>query len=227
MAPPGAGTGITFMHGLSQTRLVRIMLAAALFLGSAAQADDGATTSLVRALAGIQSVQGRFEQTILDAAGQSLQEASGDMLLARGNRFRWQTETPFEQLAVSDGTTVWVYDRDLEQVIVKPIELDSANTPALLFAGDPAKVAEAFSVRQLEANGELRSWRLKPRADDALFVELDITFDRGTPVHMRMEDALGQQTGIVFRDAVLNGDIKAGLFSFQPPPGTDVIQQGP
>lgn len=207
--------------------LLRVCVIACLAWASLAQAGDSATKALVRALSGIQSVEARFEQTILDAAGESLQEATGNMVLARGNRFRWQTEQPFEQLAVSDGITVWVYDRDLEQVIVKPIELDSANTPALLFAGDPGKVADAFSVRQLESSGALRSWRLKPRAEDALFTELDITFEDGAPVHMRMEDALGQQTGIVFRDARVNRGVDAGVFSFEPPAGTDVIQQGP
>lgn len=207
--------------------LTRASLLACLLMPPLASASDDATTALVRTLADIQSVQARFEQTILDAAGDSLQEATGSMMLARGNRFRWQTEQPFEQLAVSDGTTVWVYDRDLEQVIVKPIELDSANTPALLFAGDPGKVAQAFTVRELESDGGLTSWRLSPRSDEALFTELDITFENGAPVHMRMEDALGQQTGIVFRDARINGIVDAEAFLFEPPPGTDVIQQGP
>jgi outer membrane lipoprotein carrier protein len=42
---------------------------------------------------------------------------------------------------------------------------------------------------------------------------------------MRLQDALGQQTVIDFRDLMINTGIDAALFNFVPPEGTDVIQQ--
>jgi len=42
---------------------------------------------------------------------------------------------------------------------------------------------------------------------------------------MRLEDALGQQTSIDLRDAVLNQVIPASRFQFVAPQGTDVIRQ--
>ena len=73
-------------------------------LPSLALAD--AAKDLVTKLQGLESLRGGFEQTVLDQDGRRAQEASGTMEVARGNRFYWHTERPYEQLAVSDGDTV-------------------------------------------------------------------------------------------------------------------------
>lgn len=182
-------------------------------------------TDLVEKLRGLQSIEGRFEQTILNQDGGRLQEASGTMLLTRGNRFHWHTQEPFEQIAVSDGTTLWVYDVDLEQVIEKPMGERIANTPALLFGGDPQQVTEAFSVEEADRSSRGVTYRLKPLSDDPLFEVLEVTFSGNQPEMMRLEDALGQQTAIQFLDVTLNGKVDASRFSFVAPEGADVIRQ--
>ena len=206
--------------------MIRLMLLLACCLPVAGQAEPAATRDLVALLSQLQSVQGRFEQTIVDQGGVRLQEANGTMILARGNRFRWHTVAPFEQLAVSDGEWVSVFDPDLEQVIIKPLGEQSANTPALLFGGDPAEVADAFEVRLVDQHGSSRTWQLEPKQGDAMFTQLEVTFDGAVPAYMRLEDALGQQTGIEFLDLTLNQPVTAAQFRFEPPPGTDVIRQG-
>ena len=112
-----------------------------------------AAEDLVAKLQGLESLRGGFEQTVLDQDGRRAQEASGTMEVARGNRFYWHTERPYEQLAVSDGETVWVYDADLEQVVVRPLNENLSETPALLFGGDPSAVGKAFRVEEQDRNG--------------------------------------------------------------------------
>ena len=192
-------------------------------LPSLALAD--AAEYLVAKLQGLQSLRGGFEQTVLDQDGRRAQEAAGTMEVARGNRFYWHTERPYEQLAVSDGDTVWVYDADLEQVVVRPLNENLSETPALLFGGDPSAVAKAFRVEEKDRNGDNITYRLKPRGSDPLFETLDVTFDGQRPVSMRLEDALGQKTVIDFRDLTLNKAPAADRFDFQPPEGTDIINQ--
>ena len=182
-------------------------------------------TDLVEKLSGMQSIEGRFEQTILNQDGGRLQEARGTMLLTRGNRFHWHTQEPFEQIAVSDGTTLWVYDVDLEQVIEKPMGERVANTPALLFGGDPQQVTQAFNVEEADRSSRGVTYRLTPLADDPLFEVLEVTFRGNQPEMMRLEDALGQQTAIQFLDVILNGKVDASRFSFVAPDGADVIRQ--
>lgn len=185
----------------------------------------GPTEELVARLAAVSSVSGDFEQVILDQGGLRMQEAAGSMQMARGNRFRWHTQEPFEQLAVSDGQTVWIHDVDLEQVVERPLTPDSASTPALLFGGDPDRVAQAFNVEQRGRHGKQVSYRLRPREDDSLFVELELTFAGDRPHSMRMVDALGQQTVLDFRNVRINETLPDSLFRFVAPDGADVIRQ--
>ena len=183
------------------------------------------TDELLSKLQKLESMKGQFEQMVLDQGGTHMQEAEGDFQVARGNRFYWSTEMPFEQLAVSDGNTVWVYDKDLEQVVVRPLSQDLGQTPALLFGGKPADVAEAFTISERSREGKTITYRLKPKGKDPLFDQLDVTFQGDQPSSMRLQDALGQQTVIDFRDLTVNSGIDDSLFNFVPPEGTDVIQQ--
>lgn len=184
-----------------------------------------ATDDLVERLSQAQTLSGQFEQGVQDAEGMLSSETRGDFQLARGNRFYWSTQAPFSQLAVSNGNKVWVYDADLEQVVVRTLETDIAQTPALLFGGDPQAVAQAFSISEQEQDGEDVTYRLEPNDSDPLFETLDVTFRNEAPLMMELEDALGQRTVIRFIDVTVNGSIDAARFEFVPPEGTDIIQQ--
>ena len=56
------------------------------------------------------------------------------MVLARPDRFRWRYSEPYEQVIVSDGKAVWIYDADLKQVTVRPMGQAMAGSPALLLS---------------------------------------------------------------------------------------------
>ncbi|MGB2248203.1 MAG: outer membrane lipoprotein chaperone LolA [Alcanivorax sediminis] len=185
----------------------------------------GATDELLSRLQKLQSLKGGFEQMVLDKGGTHMQQAEGTFQVARGNRFYWSTTSPFSQLAVSNGETVWVYDEDLEQVVIRPLSNDLGETPALLFSGKPADVAAAFSIAEQDRNGAEITYRLTPKGDDPLFDQLDVSFKGDQPQSMRLQDALGQKTIIDFRELTINTGIDAALFQFEPPEGTDIIQQ--
>ncbi|MCH2557442.1 MAG: outer membrane lipoprotein chaperone LolA [Alcanivorax sp.] len=202
---------------------MRLFLIIALLLPSLALA--GPTEDLLARLGDLRSLAGGFQQTVVGEGGERARDSAGTMEVARGNRFYWHTERPYEQLAVSDGRQVWVYDPDLEQVVVRPLTQDLGQTPALLFGGDPQAVSKAFSISEQSREGGRVTYRLKPKGGDPLFDTLDVTFDGDTPRSMRLEDALGQKTIIDFRDLTLNGEPTPGRFQFEPPEGTDVIRQ--
>ena len=200
----------------------KILILALMFpaLAMAAPLDQ-----LLERLAKLDNLSGQFEQTMMDRDGSRLQEASGELVVARGNRFYWHTELPFEELAVSNGETVWVYDVDLEQVVVRPLTRDLTQTPALLFGGDPGEVGDAFVVEEQGRHGEQVTFRLFPKDSDPLFEELDVTFDGNIPRSMRLRDALGQKTVIDFLQVQVNDELDLSRFQFQPPADADVIEQ--
>lgn len=195
----------------------------ALLFCSPAFAD--ATADLVEKLAAIESLSTTFTQVTLDRDGSRLQESRGEMDVARPSRFRWQADQPYEQLVVSNGERVWIHDIDLEQVIERELSDEIGNTPALLFSGDPSKVAEAFTVSEVERRRQRVTWRLEPRDDEQLFTLLEVSFERGKPTRMRLADALGQETSVEFSNVVLNGTIDPARFTFEVPEGADLISE--
>ncbi|MCF5632763.1 outer membrane lipoprotein chaperone LolA, partial [Pseudomonas syringae] len=101
-------------------RLFRMLLATALtFSAISAHADSKDVARLTQLLEKSQTLTARFSQLTLDGGGTQLQETAGEMALQRAGLFNWHTDAPQEQLMVSDGKKVSLWDPDLEQVTIK------------------------------------------------------------------------------------------------------------
>ena len=150
-------------------QLIRALFASALlFTLAPAQADQaGSVQRLTGLLQKAETLTGRFSQLSLDGTGTQLQETSGEMALKRPGQFRWHTDEPMEQLLVSNGKKVWLYDPDLEQVTIQTLDQRLTHTPALLLSGDVSAINENFEVSHQEA-GEVVDFTLKPKAKDTL-----------------------------------------------------------
>ncbi|STY93298.1 outer membrane lipoprotein chaperone LolA [Moraxella bovis] len=186
-----------------------------------AHANDTAVTNLNHLLKNTKSMTANFSQTT-KASGKS-QSFSGSMALERGNKFRWDTKSPSEQLIVANGSTMWVYDKDLQQVTKQSVNNQVGDAPALLLSGDLNQITRNFTVSQ-PSKGK-NYYVLKPKSSSANFRDLSISFNGGKPVMMVLNDSIGQTTSIRFSNININKNIPASQFSFTPPKGVDVINQ--
>lgn len=184
-------------------------------------AEHTGSDLLDRFLDDVATLEARFEQELTTADGRLAERQSGTLSLERPSRFRWHYTEPFEQLLVADGEHLWMYDVDLEQVTVTPLD-DAASTPAMLLSGDSA-VREGFSVVDESADDGLRSVLLEPKLEGTDFRSVRIGFDGLTPRRLELVDGLGQTTTIDLFDVELNGDPDEDAFRFDPPRGVDVI----
>ena len=119
-------------------RTFRMLLIALLGFASfslQAATEQVAIERLTTLLNQAQTISGRFSQLTLDGSGTQLQETSGEMALKRPGQFRWHTDAPMEQLLVSNGEQIWLYDPDLEQVTIQKMDQRLTHTPALLLSG--------------------------------------------------------------------------------------------
>jgi len=206
-------------------RLIRMLLVSALALSSvAAQADQKDVARLTQLLEKSQTLTGRFSQLTLDGSGTQLQETTGEMALQRPGLFNWHTDAPQEQLMVSDGKKVSLWDPDLEQVTIKTLDQRLTQTPALLLSGDVSKISQSFDISAKEA-GDVIDFVLKPKTRDTLFDSLRLSFRRGLINDMQLIDGVGQRTNILFTGVKANEPVPAGKFKFDIPAGADVIQE--
>ena len=65
-----------------------------------------------------------------------MQQSEGEFYLNRPGKFRWDYRAPYEQIIVSDGQRIWIYDVDLQQVTVQKQEAGLPTTPMALRAID-------------------------------------------------------------------------------------------
>ena len=167
----------------------------------------------------ITSLSARFQQQITDSDGYELQNSEGLFEVSQPNNLRWVVEMPMPQQIIADGETLWIYDPDLEQVIIQPFNEDIAATPAILFSGDLDQLDQAYFVTQL-AEGH---FELKPERGGSLFDSMIIRFDQAKPASITLTDTLGQTTHISFSQLELNPPLSGDQFVFQIPDGVDVI----
>jgi outer membrane lipoprotein carrier protein len=205
----------------SSARWVRAVAAAAIVFAGAARAD--AVDTLRAFVRDAQSGRAAFTQTVKSPDGKKTRHSSGRFEFARPDRFRFAYDKPFEQLIVSDGSQVWIYDPDLQQASARPAAEALGATPASLLAG--ATLERDFELKALPSAEGLDWAQALPRAKDAQFQSLRIGFSGGTLAAIEITDSFGQTSLLRFSDLQTNVALPPGTFRFSPPPGVDVIRQ--
>lgn len=179
-----------------------------------------AAQRLNKLLTNTKSMTANFTQTTKGASNGTFK---GSMSVQRPNNFRWETTSPSEQLIVANGSSLWIFDKDLEQATKQSVDNQVGNTPALLLSGDPSKIDKNFKITQPYSTKNY--YVLYPKSSSASFKSLSVSFSGGKPVMMVLNDTLGQTTSIKFSNIKLNPTINSSLFKFTPPKGVDVINQ--
>ena len=173
-------------------------------------------------LQGLQSLQAQFKQTLTDRNGLTVEEANGTLAIRRPDRFRWDYREPNEQVIVADGSRIWLYDADLEQVTVRKLDDTLSATPAMLLSGQ-GNLQENFSVTQSSQEGSVFWVRMQPKRDDTDFKWVRLGFEGNALKFMQLADKLGQTTTLEFTQLQRNPAIDGSRFTFTVPAGADVI----
>lgn len=210
-----------------------LLLCAGVFALATAAAQpptpSAAGTALDRYLANLATLRVEFVQRLEDSRGRPLEAVAGTLTVQRPGRFRWEVrparaaaQTAFTQLMVNDGRNIWFYDRDLDQVTVRPASTALTATPAMLLSGT-VELREAFTLSAAPRRGGLDWVVVKPKRSDAEFNEARLAFAGAELRRMELRDKLGQTAVIEFGKAVRNGAIAPEELRFTPPADADVI----
>lgn len=208
-------------------RFMLVLSAAALLLSAAAQAATGPARARLDAFAtGLHSLTGNFSQTLTDINGSTSKNSSGTLALQAPRQFRWDTVKPYQQTIVADGSRVWLYDPELEQVTVRIQSSEESHSPLTVLT-DLKQMDRDFKVVEQGEHDGLVWLRLSSTAKDPQFDYADLGFDANGLARMTFRDQLGSTTDIRFSDWQRNVAIPPSTFNFVPPPGADVIGDAP
>lgn len=225
---------IAYAATLSAITLVPVV-GSQVFAAPVAASAQQATSSLVQQLAGLQRLTADFEQSTKTTNNKTVQKKGltaqhmnqtfkGVMKVERPGKFYWETTSPAKQTIVTTGKVVWIYDPDLQQAVRQSLDDQVANTPALLLSGNTSQIMDAYRVTQPDRSKLY--YTLYPKQDDGAFQSLTISFGANkAPTLMILQDSLGQTTYVRFSNIKVNPAIPASVFNFEPPKGTDIIDQ--
>lgn len=172
-------------------------------------------------LEGTKTASGSFQQTV-SRQGKRTSQSGGTFEFARPGKFRWTYDRPYEQLIVGDGTKVWIFDRDLNQVIVRKLDAALGSTPAALLAGDNALEAN-FTLTDGGEEGGIEYVNALPKSTESQFSRVRLGLQENLPRSMELTDAFGQTTLLLFGTVERNPKLAADRFRFTPPPNSDVV----
>ena len=188
-----------------------------LFAGQAsAQNADAVARQLAERYADVNALAADFTQTV------GSQKVQGS-LEVRGSAFRLNLPG---QTLVTDGTTLWSYSSDEEQVVIQDYQPDDVGFQiGQLFTdylevfrptgASRATIAgvqhDVLALRPREAGSSVRDVTLYARSSD------------GVPTRIRVHDVNGTTLAFDLRNVRLNPSLPANRFRFTAPSGTEVV----
>ncbi len=201
--------------------LFSLILLAGLF--STAHAATTARKNLDRFFTSVTTMQGSFIQQLYGKNGKVKETTRGNLYLQRPGKFRWVYTGTDPQQIISDGKNIWIYDQELDQVTVKPLNKTIANSPAAILMQKTIPDSQ-FKVMEMDDHTSGWNWfYLQPHRKNFDFRAVQLAMDnQGNLQQMVLYDKIGQKTVITFK-ATANRPINANQFTFTPPAGVDVI----
>ena len=225
-------------------RLQALLGSATLLLGSIAHA--GALDALKDFVANTKTGKTTFTQRIVKSDGRISQTASGIFEVARPGKFRWSYTKPYEQELVGDGVTLWIYDKDLNQVTSKKLGDALGASPAAILsgAGDleknfTLKESASLPTSPSASPSKPMEWvEAIPKGKDTGFDIVRLGFVKADAAGaqsaqsaqyvlaaMELKDSFGQVSVLNFGEFQRNPVFAEGTFVFVAPKGADVLKQ--
>ena len=196
----------------------------------AVAAHAGAIESLENFIRTAKTGHAEFTQVITapprDGQPSRTKSSSGSFDFQRPNHFRFEYRKPFEQTIVADGTTLWLFDKDLNQVSSRKQAKVLASTPAALIAASPdlETLKRDFDLQALPDKDGMQWVQATPKTKDGQLQNMKVGFKGEQLAALDILDSFGQRSLLTFNGMQVNAGVSADAFRFVPPKGADVVQ---
>ncbi|NNM58899.1 MAG: outer membrane lipoprotein chaperone LolA [Legionellales bacterium] len=209
-------------------RYYGIILIVFLFFASrlyAAGSTEAPAHQLTDLLNQYQSMTAHFSQSVYDPKGRVVQNSNGSMALLRPQSLRWQTQKPTDQLILTDGKTLWIYDKDLQQVTISQLLKKTGTTPAMLMTTSASDIQDSYEVSAYPSPKTEQVFQLTPKNKQADFEWVRFFFENKQLIKMQIHDNIGQLTSIDFSQLKINPSLPKSLFHLTIPKDVDIVKE--
>jgi outer membrane lipoprotein carrier protein len=159
-----------------------------------------------------------------------IRQTQGHFVFQRPGRFVWDTQKPYEQKLITNGTQLVLWDKDLNQATFRPAGQALASTPAAILFGE-ASLDQHFELIDGEERLGMKWVALLPKNDpsaknknDLPYTKIAIGMSNGLPKALELVDGLGSVVLVTLDRIQLNVNLPANRFNFIPPTGAEVLR---
>ncbi len=177
-------------------------------------------------VANTKSASGEFTQRqvkMIDGSAKISNPSSGTFVFARPGKFIWTYQKPYQQIIQADGETLYLYDKDLNQVTTRKLGNALASSPAAILFGSN-DLEKSFTLKEVGIKNGLEWLEATPKTKDTSFEQIGIGLRNGIPEAMELRDSFGQVSLLTFKNFAMNPAIKQNHFKFVAPKGADVLR---
>ncbi len=210
-----------------RSRILAPLCATLALLAAVPAAQAAATDQLQTFVTSVKSARGEFTQKQIKGQGAAAKvsgTSSGTFAFARPGKFTWRYTKPYDQLLQADGQTLYIYDKDLNQVTERKLDGALGSSPAAILFGSN-DLSKNFDVKNGATRDGVEWLELTPKAKDTQFERIGIGFKAGNLEAMELRDAFGNTTLLSFTGIQKNPPLPADAFRFTVPKGADVMKQ--
>jgi outer membrane lipoprotein carrier protein len=208
-----------------------LALTVTLALVAGERADEKATVvaGLQAWLDGTTTLDMRFRQSLVSGALGTNASETGRLYLERPGKLRWDYLEPEKKIALLLGDRTALYLEEDRLFSRGRLTSEQGLFPRLLAGQDRVDALFATRLVTTPTTGGQGVYRLKlvPRGAHAAMTEVTLTV---RPPEFRIEgaellDETGNRTTYAFTNVKRNLPLPEGLFAFEPPPGTEVVDE--
>ena len=171
----------------------------------------------------IQDATARFTEHVKYGYSQIEQNFAGTLTMKKPNKYRVESE---QQTYVTDGATVWAYSPANKQVLIDHYKEDQNTlSPDQFLLHLPANYYATLLGRERSGDARLVTLKLVPKDDQSFVKSVKVTIDEGSWIVRKVEivDVNDTEKTYTVQDVKVNTHVKDSLFTFTPPPGTEVV----
>jgi outer membrane lipoprotein carrier protein len=207
------------------TVFTAILAAGALVAGAA---HASALDQFKGFVSGTKSARGDFVQLQVrkSKVAKAPQTSTGTFVFARPGKFIWTYQKPYEQVLQADGETLYIYEKDLNQVTTRKLGNALGSSPAAILFGSNDLEKNFTLAEAAERDRDGLEWlSATPKAKDSTFAQIAIGMKDGVPQQMELKDNFGQTSVLKFTSFERNPALGAQAFKFEVPKGAEVVSQ--
>lgn len=164
-----------------------------------------------------------FDHSVLFGFSQIEQKFDGTLTMEKPRKYRIESE---HQTVVTDGITVWAYAQATKQVLIDHYKEDQNSiSPEHFLLNLPKNYYTSLLGAEAIRGYPTHVLKLVPKDDRSVVrsVKIWIEDDNWIVRKVEIEDANETVTTYTVRSVALNTQLRPSLFTFEAPPGVEVV----